>query len=117
MNLEDRVKSALEALHRFLSDGGRILHPHESIHRQMICEGCDNSKIVGGFCESITGSENLPGCGCYLPVKTLMSTEKCPQEKWLAITSLERAADVVPNQFNQVNTPCGACPQKVAENG
>jgi len=39
--------------------------------RRLVCDGCPFNNE--NYCEQ---------CGCYIPAKTRILTESCPQEKW-----------------------------------
>jgi hypothetical protein len=74
----NNVKSRLNILKEELSEMGKT--------RMAICNGC--ALKSGNMCSSeikekhVETGELTPGCGCFLPAKTLSKQSNCPLGKW-----------------------------------
>ena len=68
-----KVKNIIEGHYNNLSGGNEELGKE----RLNVCSGC--AKFHKNFCLTSRGR-----CGCYLPAKTKVEDEECPDKKWLA---------------------------------
>ena len=59
-----------------------------------ICKSCDKFNSQNTTCNE---------CGCFLNIKTSWASEKCPLDKWLALTSDQMTA----SNLNTENSDCG----------
>ena len=59
-----------------------------------ICRSCDKFNSQNTTCNE---------CGCFLNIKTSWASEKCPLDKWLALTSDQMTA----SNLNTENSDCG----------
>lgn len=63
--------------------------------RLAVCQQCPSCqptpgspRLLVGYCGQPLhdGREDTPPtCGCFLPAKVCVASERCPQEKWLAV--------------------------------
>ena len=67
----ERIASALAALRRFVSSGGKLLSAEAEKARRAVCDGCEFKD--GKWCTR---------CGCFLWAKRRLPEEHCPLAKW-----------------------------------
>lgn len=79
-SLVQRIGNATKAIGRVIAQtahGGEVyVSAEESSRRLAICKACSL------FYRPLTQTCEHPQCGCALPVKTKLATEKCPVGKW-----------------------------------
>jgi hypothetical protein len=58
----------------------------------------DERLAICGACEHFTLLKFCSQCNCFMPVKTKISSKKCPLDKWLSIEN-------DPSDHSSINTP------------
>lgn len=94
-SLLDKAISAGTAAVKFVAAGAPLTPNYELAKRLQTCSMCDKK----------TPGWNCSVCGCHIPIKARMATEKCPIDKWLPVV-------VAPLETKQVIVPgCNKCPK------
>jgi hypothetical protein len=75
INLQN-IQSFTNSLINYTSSGFKNASKELTKNRLDICKSCENFNSSNTTC-------NI--CGCFLSIKTIWSTEKCPIDKWLAV--------------------------------
>lgn len=70
---KNMVKSGVQAVGHFLSEGDFTVEEEEFLDRLEICSGCDNLEAETTRCSE---------CGCFLNIKAWGASEICPLYKW-----------------------------------
>ncbi len=72
-SLVQQVKNLGMAAFNFAKDGFKTVDEVEQSRRLEICKGCEFFDAVQNRCKK---------CGCYMKWKTMLSSQKCPIDKW-----------------------------------
>lgn len=75
------AENAVGAVVDFIRDGGKLVDENEQKRRLEICTGNQEKGIP--TCENYDSSQNrCTKCGCFLALKTNISSGGCPIGKW-----------------------------------
>lgn len=72
-----KFSSLLDAANQFISNGAKIVSPHEQAERLAICHGCPKYNS-----SAFLGSGSCRLCGCSMKLKTRARSFACPLQHW-----------------------------------
>lgn len=71
------MEAGVRSVERLVAGQSVFCHPSTQARRLAACDRCPVS--LGNWC-----APTPEGCGCYLPAKTALAAESCPNQHWSA---------------------------------